>query len=255
VSGAAFWGAVGLGIIIVECLIAVGYVLAVRLDENSQWWLRAVTWLAFIAAVGFHLSAEVVLRLRIGWFGYYMILLACIYLLPNSFLWTVGAVVTWPARWAGTWSIASAAAKSRRSGRNIALTLTGIAATAIVIGVVAFILDLPGATTIGMLIVACLVGGTLRALTLGGQRDALRYVLVTALAVVSMWAAIGQSTVRFQYYGLLGDQRQLRGDLVGALEAYERAIRYVPDKDRSSVEQIVDAVRRQLGRSAGGGGG
>ena len=255
VSGVAVWGAVGLTIFTMECLVAVGYVLAVRLDENPHWWLRVVTWLAFVAAVGFHISADVLLRLRIGWFSYYMILLACIYFLPKSFLWAIGTLVTWPTRLGAKWSIAPAAAESRTRKRNIGLTLTGVTATAIIIGSVGFTFDLPGAATIGVLAASALVGVTLLAFARGQLQDALRYILATALAGASMWAAIGQSTVRFQYYGLVADHRQLRGDLEGALEAYERAIRYVPDRERSRVERIVDEVRRQLGRSAKGGAG
>jgi len=103
-----------------------------------------------------------------------------------------------------------------------------------------------------LLIVSVLVGATLFALARGRQQEGMRYVLATGLAGGMMWVAIGQSTVRVQYHSFVGDQLQRRGNLVAALEAYERAARYAPDKERTRLEQLVNGLRRRLGRSAGG---
>ena len=93
------WVIQGMGVFALECLVAVAYVLAVRLDRSTSRSLRAVAWLALVAAVSFHVSAEVVLNLRIGWFSYYMIALACVFFLPASVLYGLGALVYKPAAW------------------------------------------------------------------------------------------------------------------------------------------------------------
>ena len=54
--------------------------------------------LAFALAVVLHVGAEA-MGLEIGWFSYYMLLLACCFLLPLLGGRSLATVFTWPARW------------------------------------------------------------------------------------------------------------------------------------------------------------
>jgi Vitamin K-dependent gamma-carboxylase len=234
-----------------ECLIAVSYVLAVHVDTNPKTWLRIVAGLGFLLAAGFHVWVELFLPLRIEWFSYYMILLACIYFLPRSLLRAGGAVLTWPVRLGVRWTFASATV-ARSSPSHIVLTVIALTTVVVLLVAVGSSLDLPGADTVGWLIAAVLVGGAVLALVRGRQQDAMRYLLATGLAGGIMWAAIGHSTVRVQYYTLVGDHLQTRGDLAAALEAYQRAARYAPAQERERLEQLVSGLKRRLGQPTGG---
>jgi hypothetical protein len=252
VSREMFSGAVAPTMAALECLIAVGYVLAVRVDANPKRWLRIVAGLGFVLAAGFHVGAELFLPLRIEWFSYYMILLACIYFLPRSLLRAGGALLAWPVRLAARWAFASATATTRTRPSHIVLTVIALTAVVGLLGAAGSSLALPGADTVGWLIASVLVGGTVLAFVRGRQQDAMRYVLATGLAGGVMWAAIGQSTVRVQYHRFVGDQLQTRGNLAAALEAYQEAARYAPDQERARLEQLVSGLRRRLGRPTGG---
>lgn len=248
VPPSVFWGSLAMGVFAAEAVVAAGYLLTGRLDDDHRPWLRGVAWLALAAAVGFHVSAETVLRLRIGWFSYYMIGLACVYFLPSSLLWAVGGLVTRPAaRSAAVWSTTSRALGSGSRALDIGVTAVGAAAGAAVVVAVGFALDLPGAATVGVVLASGLAGATVLALVLGRQQHAMKYALATAVAAVVMWAAIAQSRVRLDYYVRVGFDLQRRGHRAAAFDAYERATRYGPEG--LSPEILADAFGRQSGRA------
>ena len=226
-SPEVLWKLLALSVITIEIYLFVAYLLATRVDENRSWWLRTVAWLGFIGAVSFNgIGNELVAALRIGWFSYYMIALACIYFLPESFLWALGSLVTWPVRrLAGIGSKLSAALDRRNAKLTIGLTLTGASTMAVFVGTVGFALDLPGAEMVGLLAAFGLAGAVLLALFLGRQGEAIRYVFATGLAALLMWTAITQSTVRFVYYRRVAHYQRIR-DVEASIAAYEKAIRY-----------------------------
>lgn len=228
-SRQAFWSAQALGVLATECMIAVGYALAPCLDHRPRPWLRLTALLTCLVAVGFHAGASVLLGLDIGWFSYYMIGLACVYLLPPSWLWMAGALLAWPAsalasRWSSAMGPALRATGVR--GRGLLLIGTGVLAIGSVAAGVA--LDLPGAIPVGLLVAFVLVAVALLGLALGRLPEAWPHVLATGVAALLMWATVAQSNIRFDYYSQLARFLRARDDAAGAVDALEQASRYLP---------------------------
>ncbi|MGH7846259.1 MAG: HTTM domain-containing protein [Candidatus Binatia bacterium] len=251
VSSDAFWQALAIGTISLEIFLAVAYLLSVKQDGVRRRWLKILSRLGLVAIIVFHgLGNELLFALRIGWFSYYMIALGCVYFLPESILWPLGRILTWPAlRFSDMWSSLTAAL-DRRSARltsclNVVFAFTGAAA----ISIIGFALDLPGATTVCLLLAFSLVTIAVASLPLRRQREAMRYVFGGSLAVGLMWTSITLSMVRFDYYDRVGAFHQYRGDRQAAIEAYEKAIRYVPIGRRNpSREDSGQAASRAVAR-------
>ena len=235
------WVIQGIGVFALECLVAVGYVLAVRLDSTRSRSIRAVVWLALFAAVSFHVSAEVVLNLRIGWFSYYMIALACVFFLPASVLCGLGALVYrpgarlatrgqdlvdlyWTAARGGYAACRRGSGWNRRRHRSIARS--------------------PRGATRRVSAAAALVVASAGMLGLRRRQRVLRYTLATGFAAALMWLAVGQSDVRPIYHTHVGRDLQKRGDLAGAARAFERARRHAPD------DKAIQRYQRRLARHA-----
>jgi hypothetical protein len=111
---------------------------------------------------------------------------------------------------------------------------------------VAYLIDLPGAMGAAGVAVAGLIGvGALAALR--GQAAYLRRLcLATGCAAALMWAAIGCSSVRWDFYRYLGGDLNRRGRSEAALEAFVKGERYAPkgESRRAKIEEL----RRQLGK-------
>ena len=133
----AFWIGVSLGVLVAEWIVAVGYLAAPRRDDSRSRWIGPLTLLAFALAIGFHLSAELVLTLKIGWFSYYMLALACVYLLPAAALRPVGAAAARGAAWLD--------ARSRAAAARPGVGAAAVAVAAVILVATGFALDLPGA--------------------------------------------------------------------------------------------------------------
>ena len=244
----AFYQAAALGVIFLEVLLPVAYLLAVFLDEKPRRWLRVVSWSGFLGVLVFHfIGNEIIATLRIGWFSYYMIVLACIYLLPASLLWAVGWLVTWPIRFLGAQWRRLPRAFTERGGISIGSTaVVGLMLSA---GVTAagYSLDLPGGIEVGLLAALTIAGTTLVGLVGRGHLNALKYGVATALATILMWVAITESMVRFEFYELAGAQKQAQGDVDAAIKDMEKAIRYVPQRRRNKLTSTKAQTPQQVG--------
>jgi len=219
----AFWQAPAVGTLIAEALITLGYLLAPRLDAAGHRWLRIISRVAFLLAVGFHASAEIMLRLSIGFFSYYMVVFACVYFIPASSLLAAATAVarlaTWLASLSSTvWRAAAAT--------SISVTLIEVTVLAGIAGVIGFSLDLPGASTVGVLTAAVLVGGALAAVAAGRLLQVRRHLFATGLASLVMWTVITQTSARVDYYTGLSQFLQGRGDHAAAGETADKARRY-----------------------------
>jgi hypothetical protein len=202
------------GIIAVEIILAAAYLLAVRQDEKPRRWLRIAGWCAIVLALCFHaVGNEFLLSLRIGLFSYYMIVFAFIYFLPESILYEIGRFATWPARRFGEiWLNLRAAHRTVSAKVRISVTTIGAFSVGLVAARIGFTLDLPGASTVGLLIAIVLAGVSLTALVLRRCEEIERYVLATGLATVMMWIAVAHSTVRTDYYRMLTDHNESKGN-------------------------------------------
>ncbi|HEV8675868.1 MAG TPA: HTTM domain-containing protein [Methylomirabilota bacterium] len=238
------WAMQGLGVFALECLIAAGFALAVVLDQRRRPWLRTITWLAFLGAVSFHVLTEVALPLQIGWFSYYMIVLACVYLLPSSLLWKLGALVYRPAT---RLAAVGQDALGRARLRGIGLTSVAVIGAAGVVVASGRALDLPGAQTVSVLAASALVAASVILLVRRRPQVAFRHALATGLAAVLMWAAAGRSGILFLYHARVGVDLQRRGDSSAALGAFERARRYAPNA--KALDNYMARLKRQLDRA------
>jgi hypothetical protein len=235
-----FWSLLATMVIPQELSVAACYLAAVHQDRLRKPWLHALCMLGFAMAVVLHVGAEA-MGLQIGWFSYYMLLLACCFLLPLPIVDRLATVFTWPARFVqrliSEWETESAPPKlpSLLLALGCALLLT----------LVGKLIDLPGALEACALAGAALVGVTLLLLRGSQPHDPRRYAVATAVAAALMWAAIAASPVRWDFYRYLGGDLSRRGEPEAALEAYLTGERYAPPGETRS-KQIAQ-LRRKLG--------
>jgi hypothetical protein len=226
-----FWTMMGTSVIFLQILIAAGYFVAPLLDRGELRWPKWVCGAAFVGAMSFHLGAEY-LELQIGWFSYYMIATAFVFLLPAV---VVDAVVRLFA-FASTRFIAILEAEEGVSARLAAV------AVAAIVGLAGYAVDMPGVFAASLTFGALLI---VFVFATRGTPPALPWVLGASLAALSMWLAFIGTEARWDYYRFVGGDHHRRGELEAALEAYIKANDYAPDdNDRHERE---DEVRRALG--------
>jgi hypothetical protein len=242
ISNTQFWSWLSTSVIPVEQLIAVGYLCAAVQDASRARWPRWVSLGAFCLALSLHVGAEA-MHLEIGWFSYYMLALACAFLLPGSAIETLGLSITWPARQISELFEDQTPAADKRGAETAAM----VAGAALVLIVTGKLIDLPGATAAVGCACAVLVSLWLVAVARRQSSASLRRAaLCTASAAALMWCAIATSGVRWDFYRFLGGDLSRRGQSEAALAAYLRGEHYAPkgESRRDKIEQL----RRQLGR-------
>ncbi len=236
-SPATFWTLASVGVTAVELLVAAAYLLATRRRARRSPWRRRLGWAALASALMLHLEATV-LRLEIGLFSAYMILAALTFFLPEAWLEHVAAALAWPARRLGD----ALGARFDRPEAVLLAASTGASAWVYA----GFALDLPGAPGAAGCAVTAIVLASGFALARRRYLPAVRYGLAGAAAAAVCLAAVGASTVRFDFYRYLGADLERENDLTGALEAFEKADRYAPAEQSRRAK--VEELRRRLGR-------
>jgi hypothetical protein len=234
VSSAAFWTLASAGVTAIELVVAAGYLTGTGPAARRGALSRRIAWAAFGCAAALHVEVEL-LGLQIGWFGAYMLLAACVFFLPEAWLSRVADAVTWPARrasaQAGEWVARPAAAIVAALAAAGAWVAAGAA------------LDLPGAARAGVLAAAATGAFAAFALARGQAARGARCAIASAAAAAACWITIAATTVRFDFYRYLGGDLKRRGDLAGALAAYEKAEAYAP-ADRSRRKEIEELRQR-----------
>ena len=224
-----FWSAAALGVVAAEWTVAAGYLVGAWRDRSRSRWVAAIAGLTCALAVGFHAGAEAILSLRIGWFTYYMFLIAAIGLLPSGWLHAATA----PALRAAAWLDARVAGADGPTGRW--LGAGALAAAALAAAGVGVALDLPGAPAAGVAAAASTVAAVVGPRLLGRVRNGLRprggpaplaLGVAGALAAAAMGTAVAASDARLDYYMAVGRQLEHFGDRTAATDAYTRAGRY-----------------------------
>jgi len=248
VSSAGFWQVLGVSVILLQVAIAVGYLVAARRDAAGRRLYRVLASVALVLALSFHLSAEHI-ELRIGWFSWYMMLGAWVALAPARWLLAVASLASWPGRalergFATPPPSARAGTRDGRDGPWVTVLLA--AGVCLVLGVVGASLELPGAATSALIFGGALAVGAGYASLRGRGDDARRWLAVAAVSALAMWAAVALSDARYDFYRYRGGDLRLRGDLAGAIDAYEHADRFAPEG--KSRRARIEALRRQLGR-------
>jgi hypothetical protein len=236
-----FWSLISTSVIPVELLIACGYALSTLHDQTSSRWLRRFVHLTFWLALSLHVGAEI-LSLDIGWFSYYMILLACCFLLPGPAIESLSLLITRPARLVAR-QLTDSFAPDKSNPTETVLVVLGVCA---VLFAASFLIDLPGSRAMALLGSAALIALLIVALRRKTTAELRRIGLGVGCAATLMWAAIALSDVRWDFYRYLGGDLHRRGQLQAALEAYEKGEHYAPKggSRRDKIEQI----RKRLGR-------
>ena len=241
------WAFMATGAIFVELAIAAGYLTTIRQDRRSSLPLRLGCLVLWLAAMLLHLGFEA-LQLQIGWFSYYMMLAACVYFLPATWLCVPGALVIWPgcrlialmSRW-----------DDQVAGSGRRWILIGMAGMVIVIVMlIAKAINLPGAlgasivTGAGLLILAVFGPRS------GSSAPTRRVILATGIAAVVMWATIAHSAEQFEFYGIRAVDLERRNRPGEAIDAKRTAEHYAPEdgprraKFHTSFGDLLDAQRQ-----------
>jgi hypothetical protein len=225
----SFWQTIAIGTTALEFFIAAGYLVAARQDERPDRWRRFVCWSALIAVSAFNgIGNELIMDLRIGWFSYYMILVAGVFFLPDALLRRIGWALTWPSR---TATSPAANFLPQAGGASIftqALIVAGGLAIVAFVVMVGAALELPGAETVAALTAGALLWLLVFAVARRRYAVAVRCIVAAGLANLLLWATLANSTARFYFYsGMAHYQRQAKN--VEAADAADRKARhYLP---------------------------
>jgi hypothetical protein len=209
------WHFAALAIVIVQLLIALGFLAACFRDARSNLALSALCSAAFIAAAAFHISTELTPSFAIGWFSFYMLWFAWVCLIPASWL---SALLNGIERFR-TLSPAAPIAQRWRAG--------GAAASLFIAVACLWAEDLPGVgPAILLFTCAWLVRGWWGAPD--PSKSALLSSLIPALAVLALVATLSVTHVRFDYYRRVAGELSRMGQREAALGFYRLAERHAP---------------------------
>ena len=214
-----FWEWMAWGAIAVQVVTCAGYLVACRVDTIERRWLKLGLLGALVAPISFHIGAELGLSLDIGWFSYYMILVALIYFLPATMLRRAseGFVVARRALTGGFDRVASAP-----------LAPFGIGLVAAFVGLfVGAKVDLPGSHLAGAAFGASVAAAAAWATRRGRGREARAWSTSAVFGLLLMWVSIANSDARFDFYRFVGGEYRRHDEPQLAYDAYVKANRYV----------------------------
>lgn len=225
IEGDDLWPFLGASTVVLQIGLAIGYALAPIRDriDGPRIALEIVSYVALALALSFHLGAEY-MGLEIGWFSWYMILLALATFLPARALGYLVLFSTMPIE-----SLRRALETHRDNG--IAGAVLAMLAAGALLGAGTYA-DLPGATVsctiVGLATMAAAVVAMLRRRWFDEVRAAAIALLFGAAALVLMLPA-PETDVRYDYWRFAGGDFRRRGEWALALEAYQHANRYAPE--------------------------
>lgn len=217
-AGETIWPLAAKATVIVELVIAAGYALVAWLDRRRTAGAACIRVAVLVSAVALHVSFEFA-GLKIGWFSWYMLLLAVAYFMPPRWTPAVGEALAAFARPLDRILV-------EPPGRLSAHPVNALFPAAVAVGLIAvgYWLDLPGSLWVGAL-------GAAAMLVCRQSYKMPQAAPVFLLAGVLMATSVASSNARSQYYSyrLAEMHRQGRTDACRALLA--RAVKYVRAND------------------------
>ncbi|MDQ3036892.1 MAG: hypothetical protein M3Y87_31150 [Myxococcota bacterium] len=262
IAGDALWPFLGTSVIALQIACALGYATAPLRDRTTgvaRHVLEGVAIVALLLALSFHLGAEY-MGLQIGWFSWYMILLALATFLPARLLSGLVLFATWPAR--------EIAEGLSTDPSPIVAAILALLAGALLVAV-GMDLDLPGALAASVIAAVATMGGALYALVrrqLVAEVRAIAIALAIGAAVipVSIRGLGGESAVgrdgqpaphhdaRYDYWRFAGGDFRRRGEWALARNAYLHADRYAPEGQsrRAQAEEMRERIESEGPRRA-----
>lgn len=241
-SGDDVWPFLGASTIAVQIVCALGYLGALVRDgfvpgSTPARVMAGVATAALFAAVSFHVGAEV-MGLEIGWFSYYMILVAIASFAPASWLGWITVAITWPSR---------SLVRTRERPHAILLGVGGV----FVLGAVAVAANeaaLPGVAggfVVLVLAAAAVAVATLRTSPTSRALLAALVALATTAAVMSAALRVGHE--RYDYWRFAGGDFRRRGETERALEAYRHALDVAPEEAEEGSDE-TEPPRERMAR-------
>lgn len=248
IEGDALWPFLGVSTVALQIGCALGYATAPLRDRvahaTARLALEIVAWIALALSLSFHLGAEY-MGLEIGWFSWYMILLALATFVPARALGYLVLFATWPLR--------QLSERSGSSDSPIGTAILAAIAGAILLpaGTLA---DLPGALPVCVMIGVALMAASVVALVRKEGFDEVRAIalalLVGGLGMLAMLRM--DPDVRYDYWRFAGGDFRRRGEWQLALDAYEHANHYAPEgesRDRQ-IAEMRERIRTEGPRRA-----
>ena len=241
ISAESFWAALATFVIPLELTLATCYLISVRQDESSRKWTRLVCMFGWLLAIGLHLNNEM-MNLIIQWFGYYMLLLATLFLLPAKILMHLGSPFIWAEctaknRCRNLLSRFQGESEEQPSVPTLAIITFLAVGFALVFGYIAWI---AGAIKAANLIATgCLI---LFGLGISSRlrKQSVKSLLTASVACLAMTIAVLQCTARFDYYDIQGKIFQNFGQHDSAIGALERAAFLPAPSDKASAEMMTN---------------
>ena len=244
IEGDALWPFLGVSTVALQIGCSLGYATAPLRDRIThrpgRIVLEIVAWVALALSLSFHLGAEY-MGLEIGWFSWYMILLALATFVPARALGYVVLFATWPLR-----QVSQQAELSERAGADSPIGTAILAAiTGAILLPAGTLADLPGALPVCVAIGVALMAASVVALV---RKEGFAEVRAVALAVLlgaaCMLAMLRMGPdVRYDYWRFAGGDFRRRGEWQLALDAYEHANHYAP-RGQSRDRQITEMRER-----------
>lgn len=248
VSPGSFWAVLATFVIPLELVLAGSYLVAVWQDEPNRIWLPRWCMFAWLLAVGLHLNNEM-MNLVIQWFGYYMLFLATLFLLPSRVLLTLGSVFVLPDAWWRERYEQRVAALSNGQ----AMVLLGLVSFAALLCIVfaGFFTLIVGAMVASCVLAAGLVLVLIIGMVQGLERRSLTISGSATVAALLMVATVAQCSMRFDYYYLRGKSFLLMGKQAQAAEVLEQATAFTPPSLTAADDLYMDlgASYRRLGNA------
>ena len=243
-----FWKLMAAGAIAIQVVSCAGYLLAPLYDRNRKTKFGKYTgWILLLAPLFFHLGAEIGLVLDIGWFSFYMILVAFVAHLPGQALRTMSEGWSAPFRWA---HVVLKKELQKRKAMNALL----LCVSCFVVITLSMKLDLPGTKQAGWLCSLALISSSIWMYRNEAFHRIGIWSLGTLVAVSMMYISVIYSDVRFDFYRFVGGEYRRHGEYELALQAYEKANAYNPapwclyrgtDRQAELVECYSNSARAQ----------
>ncbi|MEL6339312.1 MAG: HTTM domain-containing protein [Myxococcota bacterium] len=219
------WGVFGL-----QIALCVAYLWPrghLRTHPKLRW---AMTLMVFALAGSFHGTSDL-LRLKIGWFSYYMIAMTAVMWFPESWL---------------RWPVNKLSGLSLARGRRALPTWIVIVLAVGLVGVALVWNVLPG---VRAALVAMLAIGVFAIATQSQFIPLVRAARMASIALVvacSAWLAVAIITpLYFNYFRQLGLESAFRGNRQETIDYYERALSYSTlFADRTGVQEAQQTLEK-----------
>lgn len=237
-SEETFWTLGGYSVVVLQWVITGLWLSLLVWGESGGRWVRLGRFFGVLAALAFHLGAEI-LGLRIGWFSWYMLALTLIAFVPGRWLQSAGVQLRRLV------VVVDANLSPLTDGRARAPWVALCVCSAACFAALGPELDLPGTRTAALLwaglVLAAAFWATLRGASLR------TWAVAAALTVSGLSVTMDASRVRYDYYRYVGGDATRRLELQSALDAYGRANTYAPQGEGRWAK--ADKVRAKLRRA------